>query len=71
MYSAEVKVSNKTNVKNVIAQDSSFIQYEGDWKKDSNGAFVNGGTYNSTTGYFMYCFEGNESNIYVAKDVEV
>ena len=68
---AEVKVSNKTNVKNVIAQDSSFIQYEGDWKKDSNGAFVNGGTYNSTTGYFMYCFEGNESNIYVAKDVEV
>lgn len=30
---AEVKVSNKTNVKNVIAQDSSFIQYEGDWKK--------------------------------------
>ena len=40
-------------------------------EKDSNGAFVNGGTYNSTTGYFMYCFEGNESNIYVAKDVEV
>lgn len=68
---AEVKVSNKTNVKNVIAQDSSFIQYEGDWKKDSNGAFVNGGTYNSTTGYFMYCFEGKESNIYVTKDTEV
>ena len=40
-------------------------------EKDSNGAFVNGGTYNSTTGYFMYCFEGNESNIYIAKDVEV
>ena len=68
---AEVKLSNKTKVNNVIAQNSSFIQYEGDWKKDSNGAFVNGGTYNSTTGYFMYCFEGNESNIYVAKDVEV
>ncbi len=68
---SEVKLSNKTNVKNVIAQDSSFIQYEGDWKKDSNGAFVNGATYNTTTGYFMYCFEGNESNIYVAKDVQV
>ena len=65
------KSFNKTKVNNVIAQNSSFIQYEGDWKKDSNGAFVNGGTYNSTTGYFMYCFEGNESNIYVAKDVEV
>ena len=68
---AEVKLSNKTNVKNVIAQDSSFIQYEGDWSKDSNGAFVNGATYNTTTGYFMYCFDGKESNIYVAKDVEV
>lgn len=68
---SEVKLSNKTNVKNVIAQDSSFIQYEGDWKKHSNGAFVNGATYNTTTGYFMYCFEGNESNIYVVKDVEV
>ena len=67
---AEVKLSNKTNVKNVIAQDSSFIQYEGDWSKDSNGAFVNGATYNTTTGYFMYCFDGKESNIYVAKDVE-
>ncbi len=68
---SEVKLSNKTNVKNVIAQDSSFIQYEGEWKKHSNGAFVNGATYNTTTGYFMYCFEGNESNIYVVKDVEV
>ena len=68
---SEVKLSNKTNVKNVIAQDSSFIQYEGDWVKHSNGAFINGATYNTTTGYFMYCFEGNESNIYVTKDVEV
>ncbi len=68
---AEVKLSNKTNVKNVIAQNSSFIQYEGNWTKDSNGAFVNGATYNTTTGYFMYCFEGKESNIYVVKDVEV
>ena len=68
---AEVKVSNKTNVKNVIAQDSSFIQYEGDWVKHSNGAFINGATYNTTTGYFMYCFEGKESNIYVTKDTEV
>lgn len=68
---SEVKLSNKTNVKNVIAQDSSFIQYEGEWKKHSNGAFVNGATYNTTTGYFMYCFEGNESNIYVVKDAEV
>ena len=68
---AELKLSTATNVNNVIAQNSSFIQYDGNWTKDSNGAFVNGATYNTTDGYFMYCFEGNESNIYVTKDVEV
>ena len=68
---AEVKVSTKSNVNNVIAQNSSYIQYEGDWKKETNGAYVNGATYNSSNGYFMYCFEGTESNIYVTKDVEV
>ena len=68
---AEVKLSNKTKVNNVIAQNSSFIQYEGDWIKDSNGAFVSGATYNTNNGYFMYCFEGKESNIYVTKDTEV
>ena len=65
------KSFNKTKVNNVIAQNSSFIQYEGDWKKDSNGAFVIGATYNTNNGYFMYCFEGKESNIYVTKDTEV
>ena len=68
---AEVKLSNKTKVNNVIAQNFSFIQYEGDWIKDSNGAFVSGATYNTNNGYFMYCFEGKESNIYVTKDTEV
>ena len=68
---AEVKLSTTTNIKNVIAQNSSYIQYKGDWEKNYGGAFVSGGTYNSTSGYFMYCFEGAESNIYVAKNAEV
>ena len=68
---AEVKLSTLTNIKNVIAQNSSFIQYKGEWTPKHDGAFVSGGTYNTTTGYFMYCFEGKESNIYVTKDTEV
>ncbi len=68
---AELKLSTETNVKNLIAQNSSFIQYRGNWTKDSSGAFVNGATYNTTDGYFMYCFDGKESNIYSTKDVEV
>ncbi|EDT70736.1 putative antigenic protein NP1 [Clostridium perfringens D str. JGS1721] len=68
---AEVKLSTVTNIKNVIAQNSSFIQYKGEWTPKHDGAFVSGGTYNTTTGYFMYCFEGKESNLYVTKDVEV
>lgn len=68
---SEVKLSTKSNVKNVIAQNSSLIQYNGNWIKDTNGAYVNGSTYNSTDGYFKYCFDGSESNIYVVKDVEV
>ncbi len=68
---AELKVSNKTTVNSLIAQNSSFIQYKGDWAKATNGAFVSGGTYNSEGGSFAYSFKGNESNIYVAKDTEV
>ena len=68
---AEVKLSTVTNIKNVIAQNSSFIQYKGEWTPKHDGAFVSGGTYNTTTGYFMYCFKGKESNIYVTKDTEV
>ena len=68
---AELKLSTETNVKKLIAQNSSFIQYKGNWTKDSSGAFVNGATYNTTDGYFMYCFDGKESNIYSTKDVEV
>lgn len=68
---AEVKLSTITNVKNVIAQNSSFVQYDGKWTKDTNGAFVNGATYNTKDGYFKYSFEGTESNIYLTKDVEV
>ncbi|MGU8487936.1 hypothetical protein ACV3OC_14065 [Clostridium perfringens] len=64
-------MSTLTNIKNVIAQNSSFIQYKGEWIPKHDGAFVSGGTYNTTTGYFMYCFEGKESNIYVTKDTEV
>lgn len=68
---AEVRLSTATNVKSVIAQNSSLIQYKGDWTKDSNGAFVNGATYNTKNGQFMYSFEGRESNIYVTKAVDV
>lgn len=68
---AEFGVANKTNVNNVIAQNSSFINYKDYWTKDTNGAFVNGATYNTTTGEFTYTFDGTESNIYVTKDVEV
>ncbi|MDE5977657.1 MAG: hypothetical protein K2G70_04220, partial [Turicibacter sp.] len=68
---AEVKVSNKTTVNQLIAQDSSYIQYIGNWVKDINGAFVNGGTYNSSNGSFNYAINGSETNIYVSQDTEV
>ena len=68
---ADLKVSNKTTVNSLIAQNSSFIEYKGNWTKDTKGAFVNGGTYNSKDGSFIYSFDGSESNIYVAKDAEV
>ena len=68
---SEVRLAYTSKVQNVIAQNSSYIQYNGKWTKKTGGAFVNGATYNSTDGYFMYCFEGSESNIYVTQDVEV
>ncbi len=68
---AEVEVSYKTNVNSLIAQDSSYIQYKGTWLKDTNGAFVNGGTYNSTDGSFSYAIDGKETNLYVSQDSEV
>lgn len=68
---AELVVYNKTEVKNVIAQNSSFINYFGNWYVNREGAFVSGATYNTKTGSLKYSFEGTESNIYVAKDTEV
>ena len=67
---AEVNFSVKSNVNQVIAQNSSYIQYKGTWNKDANGAYVNGATYNTKNGYFAYCFEGSETNIFVTKDAQ-
>ena len=65
---AEVTFSMSTTVNHVIAQNSSYIQYAGEWKKDTDGVFVNGATYNTENGSFAYSIQGSETNLYVTKD---
>lgn len=68
---SEIKVSNKTTVNSVIAQNSNYIQYDGKWDVDTEGAYVSGAAYRTLDGYFTYSFEGKETNIYAIKDAEV
>lgn len=65
---AEVAFTMKSSVNNVIAQNSSYIQYTGSWTKDTEGVYVNGATYNTTNGVFAYCFNGSETNLYVTEN---
>lgn len=68
---AEAVFSKKINNQQLIANNSKFISYTGDWYKDTHGAYVNGGTYNTTNGSFSYYVSGTQTMIYAVKETEV
>jgi len=67
---AEFKLLVSSNVNNVIAENSGYIAYSGDWI-NKRGAYVNGNIKSSDSGTFSYSFTGKESSIYVTDDAQV
>lgn len=61
---SEIEISNKIDKNEVIAQNSSYIQYIGDWSRNASGNYINGATYQTTEGSFKYSYVGNQTAIY-------
>lgn len=61
---SEIELSNKINKNEVIAQNSSYIEYIGNWKRNTQGNYINGATYQTTDGSLTYSYIGNQMAIY-------
>jgi len=68
---SEVDFSMQTVSNNQIAQNSSKINYEGNWNKKVDGIYINGATYASTDGTFKYAIQGTSTMIYSTTDAKV
>ena len=68
---SEIELSNEIKKNSMIAQNSSYLKYEGNWNRNAEGNYINGATYNTTSGSLKYSFNGTATAIYSSKDAVI